>query len=136
MDFELCLMAPERFSGFLALNVTHPWPGRAWLVRHAWRFWYTAWWEYPVAGRAVLRHWPGFTRMLLRHWAGRGHHWDQAALDEFVAASQTTAASRAIEQMLWHYVLRDIPALASGGPARRLTVPTLLLDGELDPVPG
>jgi pimeloyl-ACP methyl ester carboxylesterase len=134
VGFELCLMAPERFSGFLALNATHPWPGRAWLVRHAWRFWYTAWWEYPVAGRAVLRHWPGFTRMLLRRWAGRCHHWDQAALDEFVAASQTAAASRAIEQMLWQFVLRDIPALAFGFRGRRLTVPTLLLGGELDPV--
>ncbi|MGH3284726.1 MAG: alpha/beta fold hydrolase [Streptosporangiaceae bacterium] len=134
VGFELCLRAPERFSRFVALNVTHPWPGRAMLARHAWRFWYTAFWEYPVAGRVVLRRWPRFTRARLRQWAGRFHHWDEAALDEFVAAAQTRQAARAIQAMLWQFVLRDIPALVLGTRARRLTVPTLLLAGELDPV--
>jgi pimeloyl-ACP methyl ester carboxylesterase len=82
IGFRLCLMAPERFSGFLALNVTHPWPGRAALIRHAWRFWYTAFWEYPAVGRVVLRRWPGFTRMLLRRWAGPSRQWDPATLDD------------------------------------------------------
>ena len=135
VGFELCLLAPERISGFLALNIGHPWPRRAKLVRDAWRFWYTAFWEYPVAGQAVLRHWPGLTRMLLRRWAGRHYRWDKAALEEFVAASRTEATARAIQQMLWQFVLRDIPALAlRRRGSRRLTVPTLLLVGELDPV--
>ena len=47
LGFGLCLLAPERFGGFVALNTMHPWPGRATLVRNAWRFWYTALWEYP-----------------------------------------------------------------------------------------
>jgi pimeloyl-ACP methyl ester carboxylesterase len=34
VGFELCLLAPERISGFLALNVSHPWPRKADLVRH------------------------------------------------------------------------------------------------------
>jgi len=72
LGFALCLHAPERFSGFVALNITHPWPGQATLIRTAWRFWYTALWEYPGAGRLVLRRWPGFTRFLLRRWAGPG----------------------------------------------------------------
>lgn len=134
VGFELCLMAPERFSRFVALNVTHPWPGRAVLARNAWRFWYTAFWEYPVIGRFVLRRWPWFTRGRLRQWAGRFHNWDEAALDEFVEATQTRQAARAIQAMLWQFVLRDIPALVRGARARRLTVPTLLLAGELDPV--
>jgi pimeloyl-ACP methyl ester carboxylesterase len=135
VGFEVCLVAPERFSAFLALNTSHPWPGRAALIRHAWRFWYTACWEYPGPGRAVLRYWPRLTRALLRRWAGRSYRWDQAVLDEFVQASQTKAMSRAIEQTLWQYVLRDIPALVLGGRRKaRLTVPTLILGGELDPV--
>lgn len=134
LGFELCRAAPERFSGFLALNVSHPWPGRASLVRHAWRFWYTALWEYPGTGRTVLRHWPGFTRALLRRWAGQSYRWDQAVLDEFVQASRSSGTSRAIEQMLWQYVLRDIPALVFGGRGNRLTVPAMVLGGELDPV--
>ena len=135
VGFELCLLAPERVSGFLALNVSHPWPSKADLIRHAWRFWYTAFWEYPGPGRTILRRWPGFTRALLRRWAGRAYHWDEAALEEFVEASRTRTTARSIEQMLWQYVLRDIPALIRPRNRRnRLTVPTLVLGGEVDPV--
>jgi pimeloyl-ACP methyl ester carboxylesterase len=135
LGFALCLAAPGRFSGFVALNTPHPWPDRARLLRDAWRFWYTARWEYPVAGRLVLRHWPGFTRFLLRHWAGPSYRWDQAALEEFVRASRTPAGSRAVQEALWQFVLHEIPALAL--PGRRpgpLRVPTLILSGEKDPV--
>jgi pimeloyl-ACP methyl ester carboxylesterase len=133
LGFALCLLAPERFAGFVALNTTHPWPGRARLVRNAWRFWYTTLWEYPGAGGWVLRHWPGFTRFLLRRWAGPPYRWDPAELDEFVRASGTRSGSRAIQRSLWQFVLRDIPALVAGGRGR-LAVPTLILGGAKDPV--
>ena len=133
LGFALCLLAPERFGGFVALNTTHPWPGRAGLVRNAWRFWYTALWEYPGAGGWVLRRWPGFTRFLLRRWAGPPYRWDPAELGEFVRASGTRSGSRAIQRALWQFVLHDIPALVAGGHGR-LAVPTLILGGEKDPV--
>lgn len=133
LGFALCLLAPERFGGFVALNTMHPWPGRARLVRNAWRFWYTALWEYPGAGGWVLRHRPGFTRFLLRRWAGPSYRWDPAELDEFIRASGTGSGSRAIQRSLWQFVLRDIPALVAGGRSR-LTVPTLIVGGEKDPV--
>jgi pimeloyl-ACP methyl ester carboxylesterase len=135
LGFALCLHAPERFGGFVALNITHPWPSQATLIRTAWRFWYTALWEYPGAGRFVLRRWPGFTRFLLRRWAGPPYRWDLDALEEFVRASRTRSGSRAIQQALWQFVLRDIPALVLHRHSRsRLTVPTLILGGQKDPV--
>jgi pimeloyl-ACP methyl ester carboxylesterase len=135
LGFALCLSAPERFSGFMALNTSHPWPGRARLVRHAWRFWYTALWEYPGAGSFVLRRWPGFTRFMLRQWAGPSYRWDPAELEEFVRATRTRPGSRAVQQSLWQFVLRDIPRLAMRGHRRGLlAVPTLILGGAKDPV--
>ena len=135
LGFALCLAAPERFSGFVAMNITHPWPGQATLIRNAWRFWYTALWEYPWAGRLMLRRCPGFTSFLLRRWAGRPYRWDPADLEEFVRASRTRSGARAIQQTLWQFVMRDIPALALGRQRRsRLVVPTLIMGGEKDPV--
>ena len=135
LGFALCLHAPERFGGFVALNTTHPWPSQATLIRTAWRFWYTALWEYPGAGRVVLRRWPGFTRFLLRRWAGPPYQWDPDALEEFVRASRTRSGSRAIQQALWQFVLRDIPALVLHRHRRsRLAVPTLIMGGQKDPV--
>jgi pimeloyl-ACP methyl ester carboxylesterase len=135
LGFALCLRAPSRFSGFVALNASHPWPARAALIRNAWRFWYTALWEYPGTGGLVLRRWPGFTRFMLRRWAGPSYQWDPAELEEFVRASRTPPGSRAVQQALWQFVLHDIPALALRRHRRvRLAVPTLLLGGEKDPV--
>ena len=135
LGFALCLHAPGRFSGFLALNTSHPWPGRFRLIRNAWRFWYTALWEYPGAGRLVLRRWPGFTRFMLRRWAGPSYRWNPAELEEFVRPSRTRPGSRAIQQALWQFVLHDIPALAARGHSgRRLAVPALILGGAKDPV--
>jgi pimeloyl-ACP methyl ester carboxylesterase len=135
LGFALCLRAPGRFSGFVAVNASHPWRARAALIRNAWRFWYTALWEYPGTGSLVLRRWPGFTRFMLRRWAGPSYQWDPAELEEFVRASRTRPGSRAVQQALWQFVLRDIPALALRRHRRvRLAVPTLLLGGEKDPV--
>ncbi|SDJ95785.1 alpha/beta fold hydrolase [Streptomyces indicus] len=133
VGFRLCLRAPERFTGYLALNMTHPWPRHRAVVPNLWRMWFTAFVEYPVLGRLVLRHWPGFTRFLLRHQVGDPALWQEAELREFTAAAQESA--RAGQAMFWQYVLRDVPRMVRGSWRRhRLTVPTVLLGGAKDPV--
>lgn len=133
--FFACLRAPERFESFLALNMVHPWPDRARVRREAWRFWYTAFWEYPQIGRRVLRHWPAFTRFLIRRGTAAGGAWADGEIDEFVASSREPARARAGEALHWQYVLHDIPAFATRRhAAERLKVPTLILAGEEDPV--
>ncbi|MER6978066.1 alpha/beta fold hydrolase [Streptomyces carpinensis] len=133
LGFRLCLRAPERFSGYLALNMSHPWPRHRAVLPNLWRMWFTALVEYPVLGRAVLRHWPAFTRFLLRHQAADASVWQEAELAEYSAAA--SACAHAGQALFWQYVLRDIPALVRGSARRqRLTVPTLLLGGERDNV--
>ncbi|MGW0879209.1 alpha/beta fold hydrolase [Streptomyces sp. NPDC002671] len=133
LGFRLCLRAPERFSGYVALNMSHPWPRHRAVLPNLWRLWYTAFVEYPVLGRAVLRHWPGFTRFLLRHQVADPAVWTDADLAEYAAA--TSASAPAVQSLFWQYVLHDIPALLRGTWRRhRLTVPTLLLGGERDTV--
>ncbi|MBL1109592.1 alpha/beta fold hydrolase [Streptomyces sp. 5-8] len=133
LGFRLCLRAPERFTGYVALNMSHHWPRHRAVLPNLWRLWYTAFVEYPVLGRAVLRHWPGFTRFLLRHQVADPAVWTKAEIDEY--ASATSASAAAGQAMFWQYVLRDIPGLFRGTWRRhRLTVPTLLLGGERDSV--
>ncbi|MGW3203863.1 alpha/beta fold hydrolase [Streptomyces sp. NPDC001135] len=134
LGFRLCLRAPERFTGYLALNMSHPWPRHRAVLPNLWRLWFTAFVEYPVLGRAVLRHWPGFTRFLLRHQvADPAAVWTRAEIAEYAAATSHSAVAG--QAMFWQYVLRDIPALLRGTARRqRLAVPTLLLGGERDNV--
>jgi pimeloyl-ACP methyl ester carboxylesterase len=135
LGFRLCLAAPERVSGLLALNAVHPWPLHRRLLPQAWRNWYTALLEYPGIGRRVLAHWPAFTAFLLRHGAASPAAWQDGEAEEYAAAFRDPARARAGEQLHWQFVLHDIPALATGRYRRsRLTVPALILAGARDPV--
>lgn len=133
VGFRICQRAPERFRAFLALNMTHPWTAHRQVLPNLWRLWFTAFVEYPVVGRLVLRHWPGFTRYLLQRAVADRTGWHEADLTEFTEATQVSA--RAAQSLFWQYVLRDIPAGIRGTHRRRrLTVPTVVLGGEHDPV--
>lgn len=133
LGFMLCLRAPERFTHHLALNTVHPWPLHRRLVPNAWRYWHTAPLESPLLGRAVLRHWPGFTRGLLRRGVADGAVWSRQELDEYARAVAEPARARAGERLNRSYALHDIPRLVRGSHRRlRLTTPTLLLAGECD----
>ena len=129
----LALQAPERVSHLLALNTAHPWLLQRRLLPQLWRFWYTAFLEYPRIGRLVLRNWPGFTRFLLLHGAADPTAWPYDDVEEFVTASREPASARAGEALHWQFVLHDIPAMIMRkNRGLRLTVPTVLLAGADD----
>jgi pimeloyl-ACP methyl ester carboxylesterase len=133
--FAMCQRSPERFSGFVALNMLHPWPARRALMTQAWRFWYTAVIEYPVLGRLALRHWPGFTRFLLRRSVADRAAWRPGEVAEFAAASREPGAAHAGQALHWSFVVNDIAGLRRGRTGGvRLSVPTLILAGVRDTV--
>ena len=131
--FLAALRAPERVGHLLAVNAAHPWPRQRLLLPQLWRFWHTAFFEYPRIGRLVLSHWPGLTRFLLRHGAAGPAAWPPGEVEEFVAASRQPGSARAGEALHWQFVRHDIPAvILRRHRGRRLTVPTVLLAGERD----
>jgi pimeloyl-ACP methyl ester carboxylesterase len=131
--FRLALQEPGRVSQLLVLSAAHPWLSRRRLVPHLWRFWFTAFWEYPRIGRLVLAHWPGLTRFLLRHGAAGPAAWPPGDLEEFVAASRQPGSARAGEALHWQFVRHDIPRIIAGRDrGLRLTVPTVILAGAQD----
>lgn len=129
LGFHLALAAPERFTGFVAVNAPHPWLPRRKLLPHIWRFWYTALLEYPVIGAWVIRR-TGIVRWLLRR--GRPGLPD-ADVAVFADPAREPGRARAGQQLHWQVVLRDIPRLVLGGyRLQHLSVPTLLLAGAGD----
>ena len=95
--FRAALQAPERVSHLLAVNAAHPWLRQRQMLPHLWRFWYTAFFEYPRIGRLVLRRWPGLTRFLLRRGAASPAAWPPGEVEEFVTASRQPGSARAGE---------------------------------------
>jgi pimeloyl-ACP methyl ester carboxylesterase len=131
--FTAALQAPERVSHLLAVNAAHPWLTQRRLIPQLWRFWYTAFWEYPGVGRLVLRHWPGLTRFLLRRGVAGPEAWPPGEVEEFVAASRQPGSARAGQALHWQFVLHDIPGIiARRHRGMRLTVPTVILAGAAD----
>jgi len=132
--FLACLRAPERFSSFLALSITHPWfspgPGipdpRAFL-----RLWY----QFVVAspfGPALLMR-DGLMRRVFAS-AGEGV-FDEQTLGLYVAALGQPASARASQMLYRTFVTSEVPAILRGRYAgQRLTVPTRLVVGTRDPV--
>lgn len=133
--FRVCLDAPERVEGYVSLGMTHPWPPFGAAARNAWRQWHTAFWEYPVLGSRVLRHWPSFTRFVLRHWAGDASALSREDVHAYAEAVREAPRARAGQRLHWGYVVHDIPKLLFGGRSEaRLTVPTRILIGARDAV--
>jgi pimeloyl-ACP methyl ester carboxylesterase len=131
--FLAALQAPGRVSHLLAVNAAHPWLEQRRLLPNLWRFWPTAFFEYPRIGRLVLSHWPGLTRFLLRHGAAGPAAWQPGEVEEFVAASREPGCARAGEALHWQFVRHDIPGIVlRRHRGRRLTVPTVLLAGGQD----
>ena len=122
-----------RVSHLLAVNAAHPWLAKWRLIPQLWRFWYTAFFEYPRIGRLVLGHWPGLTRFLLLHGGAGPAAWQPGEAEEFIAASRQPGAARAGEALHWQFVLHDIPGIILRRYGRmRLTVPTVILAGSQD----
>lgn len=131
--FRAALEAPGRVSHLLAVNGAHPWLRQRRLLPQLWRFWFTAFWEYPRIGRLVLRHWPGLTRFLLRSGSAEPAAWPRGDVEEFVAASRQAGSARAGEALHWQFVRHDIPAIVLRRyRSVRLTVPTVILAGAED----
>ena len=131
--FMAALQAPERVSHLLAVNAAHPWLAQRRLLPQLWRFWYTAFLEYPGIGRLVLRHWPGLTRFLLRRGAAGPAAWQPGEVEEFVAASRQPGSARAGQALHWQFVLHDIPGIIlRRHRGLRLTMPTMILAGGQD----
>lgn len=134
--FLACLRAPERFSGFLALSILHPWPvtnaRRALDPRQLARMSYQFVLASPILGRTLLGHDSVVREFLAR--AGGGA-WDEQTLRSYTERLARPEAARASTALYRTFLTRELAPLLRGRYAdRRLTVPTRMLVGDRDPV--
>ncbi len=124
------LRAPERISGYLALNIVHPWQTPRSLLPHVWRFLVYQ----PLiaaAGVPLMRH-TRFVELVLR--AGLS---DRAALSAqdarwFADRFRDPVCAAAATDTYRTFWLREVPASWRRPERRRSTVPTRALFGAED----
>jgi pimeloyl-ACP methyl ester carboxylesterase len=130
--FLLALRAPERVERLATMNTGHPWlQMQAKQVPQLYKLWYQALLASPLAGRRAVRplvrtiYRVGVNKELVspEEWA---HYVDQFSEPE---------RANATVQIYRTFLMREMPAIARGRYAdKRLTVSTLYLHGEHDPV--
>lgn len=132
VGFLAALAAPERFRGYVAIGVIHPWPRLdARLAAGLWRSWYQPLVAAP--GGARLARSRAFLNWMFRRTSPHREAWPDSEIDAHHAVLQDPARSRAVSLMYRALITRELgPMFAGRYRDRRLAVPTTLLFGTRD----
>ena len=133
--FLAVLRAPERWTGYVAAGVAHPWQPPERMLRALPRLAYQPPLAMPLLGpRLIPRLVPAFHRA---GWGDRST-FDDAAVEVFAATYREPARAQAGSRYYRDFLTREIwtpPTPATGAfKGQRLTVPTRLLFGTRDPL--
>jgi len=126
VGYLMVLRAPERFDGYLALNMGYPWVTARMLLPHVWRFAYQL--PLATAGVPVQR----CTRYVERVIFGIGSDVDAATAQVYADRFRDPVVARAGTDTYRTFLLREIPAGARHPEKRRATVPIRALFGVHD----
>ncbi len=128
--FRAVLDAPERFSGYVACGIPHPWQPTKRMLRELPRFAYQ-----PPLAAPVLGPWlvPRIVERLLRAAWGDRATWDPTAVGIY-AGTYREPERAAAGSRYYRSFLRHEAAAMGEFRGRRLAVPTRLLFGTRDPL--
>ena len=127
VGYLMVLRAPERFDGYLALNMGYPWVTARVLLPHLWRFLY----QPPLAlfGVPLQQRTPYIERVIFGIGA-RG--MDSAAARVYAERFRDPVVARAGRDTYRTFLVREIPGGARYPETRRATVPIRALFGVND----
>jgi pimeloyl-ACP methyl ester carboxylesterase len=134
--FLTCLREPERVERYVAMSIITPWykPPKITprvLAKASYQFVIAA----PLAGRLVMQRAPMFVETVFKRGAERPEAWTEEELASFVDLFRERERAMATVQLYRTFQLHELRPIAKGRYAeRRLTMPTLALYGEHDPV--
>ncbi|GAB4583724.1 alpha/beta fold hydrolase [Nocardia sp. IFM 10818] len=127
IGYLMTLREPERFSGYLVLNMAHPWVPAAILARNVWRFLVYQ----PLIAAAGV---PLQQRTRFLEWTIGAALTNRAALTPeqvriFADRFRDPVCARAATDTYRTFWLREIPASARTPERRRATIPVRALFG-------
>jgi len=124
----LTLRAPERFSGYLALNIAHPWNTLRTFGPHAWRM---ALYQPLMAflGVLLMRRTRFIEKLALRRGVSDRSAFTPAEAAAFGDRFRDPVCARSASQTYRTLLLHEMPRLARDPESRRCTVPVRGLFG-------
>lgn len=125
IGYILILDEPQRFDGYLVMNMSHPWVGPRVVLPNLWRLWY----QVPLAtfGISLMRR----TNFIQRAFASSSSV-DPEAARIFADRFRHPVCARAGRDTYRTFLIREIPHAARNPETRRAAVPIRALYGTGD----
>jgi pimeloyl-ACP methyl ester carboxylesterase len=123
VGYRMILREPERFDGYLPMNMAHPWQRPTTVLPHLWRFAYQV--PLATAGIFVQRHTKYVESVILRI----GSKMDPSTRKEFADRFRDPVCARAGRDTYRTFLTQEIPSSARHPETRRATVPIRALFG-------
>lgn len=132
IGFLLSLDHPERFCGYVACNITHPWLKPPMNPLRLLPFLYMPIVATPFFGPQILRR-TNAVRGLIRGGTAKGVRIDDEAIAASCRMIREPARAEASSRLYRHFLLRELPKAASLARGRRLEIPVRMVFGTQDP---
>jgi pimeloyl-ACP methyl ester carboxylesterase len=129
--YHACFEAPERIERFVPISGVHPWSALGSSLATFVRPWHIYLQASPVG--PVLNRWFAFPERLLRYWRHAGRFTDEEA-GIYTRPLRRPGSLRATVQRYRSIVGREIPWYLRNCRRLRLSVPTLHINGDRDPL--
>jgi pimeloyl-ACP methyl ester carboxylesterase len=129
--FLAALSAPERWTGYVAAGVPHPWQPVARTLRSLPRMAYQPPIAAPLLGPRLI---PRLATLIIRGAWGDMATYDAGATEVHAAAYRDPARAGVASRYYRDFLTREAPTLALGLRGRRLELPTRLLYGTREPL--
>jgi pimeloyl-ACP methyl ester carboxylesterase len=122
IGYRMVLREPQRFDGFLAMNMAHPWVTPRVVIPRLGRFWYQV--VIGTAGVPIQRH-----TKFLEVAFNRSSRIDPDTARVYADRFRDPVVARTARDTYRTFVLREIPQAARNPENRRATVPIRALFG-------
>ncbi len=129
VGFILALRHPERFRGYVALNISHPWAKIPLNPLRLLPFFYMPLVGTPGIGPLILRRTNAVRGIINAATVSRANP-EAARFADMIGEPDRAVASSALYR---HFLLRDIPALGRDFGGKKLQIPVRFVHGLKDP---
>ena len=125
----MMLAAPERFAGYLVMNMAHPWQSARSVVPHLWRF--MLYQPFVASIGVFLQTRTPYLRALFQ-FGPKAHRLDPAVAAVYADRFRDPVCARAGTDTYRTFLLHEVPSAARHPEERRITVPVRVLFGTGD----
>jgi pimeloyl-ACP methyl ester carboxylesterase len=130
VGYRMVLAAPERFDGYLVMNMAHPWQTPKTILPHFWRF--LAYQPLVASVGVPLQRRTRYLERVIFSFGPRAHRVSPEAARTYAERFRDPVVARTATDTYRTFLLRELPSGAREPERRRATVPIRVLFGTSD----